>query len=36
MAVPDTLKWDLFWGYAKERPYNSIYTLELARLVGFG
>jgi len=24
--VPDTLKWDLFLGTAKERPYNPIYT----------
>ena len=26
VAVPDTLKWDLFIGPAKERPYNPIYT----------
>jgi hypothetical protein len=25
-TVPDTLKWDLFLGTAKERPYNPIYT----------
>ncbi len=24
--IPDTLKWDLFLGPAKERPYNPIYT----------
>lgn len=24
--IPDTLKWDLFLGPAKSRPYNSIYT----------
>lgn len=26
VEVPDTLKWDLFIGPAKERPYNPIYT----------
>jgi len=26
VSVPDTLKWDLFLGPAKERPYNPIYT----------
>ncbi len=24
--IPDTLKWDLFLGPARERPYNPIYT----------
>lgn len=26
MAIPETLKWDLFLGPAPERPYNEIYT----------
>lgn len=26
MSIPDTLKWDLFLGPARERPYNSVYT----------
>ncbi len=26
VVVPDTLKWDLFLGPARERPYNPIYT----------
>lgn len=26
MPVPDTLKWDLFLGPARERPYHPLYT----------
>ena len=26
MEVPETLKWDLFIGPARERPYNEVYT----------
>lgn len=32
--IPSTLNWDLFSGPAKVRPYNALYSLELAWLVG--
>ena len=32
--IPNTLNWDLFTGPAKLNPYNNVYHLELAWMVG--